>query len=357
MNTKLTLQQVAALVHRAHPSWSSEGCEVDARRLLDAAPALHEALIAYHRDGTETDCSHGEFSIRAIPMGGYCAMAGEDESMDDPAAFTSKKPWQRMLILAAGSFMNFVMGLVIVLILFSTAAGFRAPVLADFMENCPYESKDAFQVGDRILSIDDKRIYQYYNVSEFLAKGDGEYDIVVRREGRRVELEDLELVPLEYEGQEGKMYGFYFGLDEATPLNIVRHSWNTTMEFGRMVWMGLSELVQGHVGMKDMSGPVGIVDLMAETGTQAKSTRDGLFNIFYLGAFIAVNLALMNMLPIPALDGGRIFFLLLSWIYEGIFKKKPDPKYEGYIHAAGMVLLLGLMGFVMLNDIFKIVSG
>ena len=297
------------------------------------------------------------YSLRLIPMGGYCAMAGEDESSDDPAAFTNKKPWQRVLILMAGSFMNFMMGLVIVLILFSTAAGFRAPVLAGFMENCPYESEDAFQVGDRILSIDDKRIYQYYNVSEFLAKGDGEYDIVVRRDGRRVELEDLELVPLEYEGQEGKMYGFYFGLDEARPLNIVRHSWNTAMEFGRMVWMSLSELVRGNVGVQDMAGPVGIVDLMAETGTQAESTGEGMFQIFYLSAFIAINLAVMNMLPIPALDGGRIFFLILTWIIETVTRKKLDSKYEGFIHGAGMLLLLGLMGFVMLNDIFKIVSG
>ncbi|MBQ7895966.1 MAG: site-2 protease family protein [Oscillospiraceae bacterium] len=295
------------------------------------------------------------YSIRCIPMGGFCAMAGEDESSDDPAAFTNKKPWQRVLILAAGSFMNFVMGFVIVLLLYCGAAGFNAPVLAGFMEGCPYEG--ALQTGDRIYSIDGKRVYQYYNVSEFLAKGDGEYDIVVKRDGKKVELDDFELIPLEYEGQKNKMYGFYFGIDEATPLNILRHSWNSTMEFGRMVWMGLSQLVSGDVGMQDMSGPVGIVDLMAETGKQAENTRAGLFQIFYLGAFIAVNLALMNMLPIPALDGGRIFFLILTWLIETVTRKKLDPKYEGYIHGAGMLLLLGLMGFVMLNDIFKIVSG
>ena len=104
-----------------------------------------------------------------------------------------------------------------------------------------------------------------------------------------------------------------------------------------------------------MSGPVGIVDLMAETGEQAESTADALFNILYLGAFIAVNLAVMNMLPIPALDGGRVFFLLVTWLIELVIRKKIDPKYEGYIHAAGMILLLGLMAFVMFNDIVRIV--
>ncbi len=297
------------------------------------------------------------YSLRCIPMGGYCAMAGEDESSDDPAAFTSKKPWQRMLILAAGSFMNFVMGLVIVIILYSGASAFKAPVVAGFMEGCPYEGVNALQAGDRIHSIDGKRVYQYYNVSEFIANGDGEYDIVVVRNGKKVALDDFKLIPLEYEGQQNKMYGFSLGLDEANFVNTMRHSWNTTMEFGRMVWMGLSQLFSGDVGVQDMSGPVGIVDLMAETGKQAESTRAGLSRIFYLGAFIAVNLALMNMLPIPALDGGRIFFLALTWIIESITRKKLDPKYEGYIHGAGMLLLLGLMGYVMLNDIFKIVSG
>ena len=99
---------------------------------------------------------------------------------------------------------------------------------------------------------------------------------------------------------------------------------------------------------------MGIVDLMAETGEQAESTSDALYNIFYLGAFIAVNLAIMNMLPIPALDGGRVFLLLVTAVIEAVTRKKLNPKYEGYIHAAGMVLLLSLMAFVMFNDILKL---
>ena len=123
-----------------------------------------------------------------------------------------------------------------------------------------------------------------------------------------------------------------------------------------MVWMGLDQLFSGQVGVKDMSGPVGIVDMMAETGEQAESTEDAIFGISYLGAFIAVNLAVMNMLPIPALDGGRVFFLLVTWLIEAVTRKKLDPKYEGYVHAAGMILLLALMAFVMFNDILRIVT-
>ena len=296
------------------------------------------------------------YSLRCVPFGGYCAMEGEDGESDDPRAFTAQKGWKRLVILAAGSAMNFLTGILIVLILFSNAGGFRAPVIEDFMEGCPYESAEGLQKGDRFWKIDGRRVWQYYNVGELLAKGDGDYDLVVIRDGRRVKLEDYHMVPVEYEGQEQKMYGFYFGTDPATFGNKLRYSWNTTMEFVRMVWDALGQLFGGKVSVNDLSGPVGIVDMMAETGEQSESVSDALYNIFYLGAFIAVNLAVMNMLPIPALDGGRIFLLLVTALIEAVTRRKLNPKYEAYIHAAGMILLLGLMAYVMFHDIFRIVT-
>ncbi len=297
------------------------------------------------------------YSLRAIPLGGYCAMTGEDEEVDDPRAFTSQAPWKRIIILAAGAFMNFVLGLLIVGLLYADATAFRAPILDGFMEGCPYESADGLQVGDRFYKIDGHRIYQYYDVADFLARGDGRYDLVLIRDGKKVELKDYPMVPLEYEGQETKMFGFYFGFEEATLGVKLRFTWDTCMEFGRMVWMSLGQLIQGQVSVKDLSGPVGIVDMMAETGENAESVKDALYNILYLGAFVAVNLAVMNLLPIPALDGGRIFFLLVTWLIETLTHKHLNPKYEGYVHAAGMVLLLGLMAFVMLNDVLRIIRG
>ena len=297
------------------------------------------------------------YALRAVPLGGFCAMTGEDEASDDPRAFTSQSAWKRIIILVAGAFMNFLLGLVIILLLYAGASAFRAPVLAGFMDGCPYESAEGLQQGDRFYKIDGHRIYQYYDVSDFLSRGGDRYDLVLIRGGKKVALDDFYMVPVDYEGQSQKMYGFYFGYEEATLGVKLRYSWGTAMEFGRMVWMSLGQLVSGQVSVKDLSGPVGIVDMMAETGEQAESTSDALYNIFYLAAFVAVNLAIMNLLPIPALDGGRIFLLLVSWVIERITRKKLDPKYEGYIHAGGMVLLLGLMAFVMLNDIVRIVRG
>ena len=157
-----------------------------------------------------------------------------------------------------------------------------------------------------------------------------------------------------WKGQEKKLYGFNLGYEKATLGVRLRHTWDTAMEFARMVWMGLGQLVHGEVGLRDLSGPVGIVDVMAETGEKAASTRDAVCDILFLSAFIAINLAIMNMLPIPALDGGRVFLLLVTVLIEAVTGKKLDPKYEAYVHGAGMVLLLGLMAVIMFNDVLKI---
>ena len=292
------------------------------------------------------------YSLRCVPIGGFCAMEGEDEESGDPRAFTSQKPWKRAIILVAGAFMNFLLGFIIVFLLFLNAAAFRSPTIVDFEDGCPYYSEDGFQKNDRILSINGHKVYQYSDISDFLSADTETYDIVVKRDGKKVELKNFRLVPVEY--KDGKKYGLYFGYDEATFGNKLYYSWGTTTEFSRWVWQGLKTLVEGEVTMDDLSGPVGIVDLMAETGENAATVGDGLLDILYLTAFIAVNLAIMNMLPIPALDGGRVFFLIVTWIIESIIRKKLNPKYEGYIHAAGMVLLFILMAVIMFNDIIKI---
>ena len=294
------------------------------------------------------------YSLRVVPFGGYCAMMGEDEAVDDPRAFTSQAPWKRIIILCAGAFMNFVLGLVIVIVLYSGSAAFRAPVIVDFMPGCPYESEAGLHKGDRFYKIDGNRIYMQMNVGDFLDQGNGVYDLVLLRDGKKVTLEKFPMERIQYEGQTQKMFGFYFGYEEATPLNVVKNAWYTCLEFGRWVKMGLRELIHGKVGIDEMSGPVAIVDLMAETGEAAETTGDAFYNIFYLTAFIAVNLAIMNMLPLPALDGGRVFLLIVTWIIESVTGKKLNPKYEGYIHAGGMVLLLALMAFVMFHDIWRL---
>ena len=297
------------------------------------------------------------YAIRAIPIGGYCAMEGEDEDTGHPGAFTAKPWWKRLIILAAGSFMNFLCGLLILLVVYSCSAGYSAPIITGFFDGCPLESEQGLQAGDELWEIDGRRIYLFSDVDLFLSRNtSGVYDLTVKRDGRLVRLENFAMQPRLYtvDGQEQLKYGLYFGAADMTPANAVRISWYTAMDFARMVWMSLGDLVSGMVSVKEMSGPVGIVQVMAETGEAAQSVADGLLNVAYLGAFIAVNLAVMNLLPIPALDGGRIFFLLVGAALTAVTGKKLSPKVEGYIHAAGMILLLAFMAFITLKDIWKL---
>lgn len=296
------------------------------------------------------------YSWRILPIGGYCAMEAEDEESDDPGAFTNQPVWKRLIILVAGSFMNFIFGLLLIVLMYADADAFVAPTIDSFMEGCPYESADAFLPGDEFYSINGQRVFLSSDISDFMDR-DGSYDVVVIRDGEKVKLDNLKLVRQEYEGYEGKKFGFLFGSEECTPGTLIKYSWNTAMEFSRWVKLGLSQLISGEVSMDDMAGPVGIVDMMNDVGQQSETTKIAIENMLYFGAFIAINLAIMNMLPIPALDGGRVFLLIATIIIEAITRRKLDPKYEGYIHFVGMILLLGLMALIMYNDIARIITG
>ncbi len=300
------------------------------------------------------------YALRVFPVGGYCAMEGEDEASDDPRAFGAQKGWKRLIILAAGAAMNFLAGLVLILLLFSGAQAFTTPMISGFMDGFPLEGEQGLMAGDRIVSINGERIYLYNDVTLFLSRGSGEpYDIVVERNGQRVVLNDLPLEPREYtvEGQQVTRYGLYFSIEEATVGAKLRNSWYNAIDFVRLVRISLTDLVTGNAGLKDMTGPVGIVDTITQVGSQSASVRIAMENILYFGALIAVNLAVMNLLPLPALDGGRIFFLLINGVWMLLFRRRIDPKYEGYVHVAGLVALLALMAVVTFNDLARIFGG
>jgi len=297
------------------------------------------------------------YCLRLLPVGGFCAMEGEDEASEDPRAFTSQSVWKKFLILVAGAGMNFLAGFLVVLILFSSAVGFGGSTIADFADGFPLEGADGLMVGDRIVSIDGHRVYYTDDFSTYMSRTGDTADLVIERDGVRMRLDNFPLVRRTYmiDGQEQLKYGITFNLIQGNAWERFKYSCYTAYDFVRLVWMGLSDLITGAVGLKDLSGPVGIVSAINEVGSGAATTAAGLTNVAYLAAFIAVNLAVMNLLPIPALDGGRIFFLLITWVVEKIIRRKVNPKYEGYIHGAGLVVLLGLMAVVMVSDILKLV--
>ena len=299
------------------------------------------------------------YSLRAFPIGGYCAMEGEDEESENPRAFSAKAPWKKLIILAAGALANYLAGFLIVLFLFLSAGGYTVPVIHSFMPGFPCAGEAGLMEGDRFLDIQGEKIRVTGDVAPALQKaGAGPKDITVLRDGEAVFLPDLPLDPQTYEmnGETVTKYGFYFVREDLTPLGLLRQSWETCLYFARAVWSGLGMLITGQVGMQDMSGPVGIVSYMQEAGSQGSSVGAGVQNVCYLAGLIAVNLAVMNLLPIPALDGGRIFFLLLGELWWFFTRRPLDPKYEAWLHGAGFALLMLLMVAITFSDILKLVG-
>ena len=159
------------------------------------------------------------------------------------------------------------------------------------------------------------------------------------------------------DGTQSERYGINFETVPATLGQTLSYSWNTGINIVRTVRLSLQMLVSGQAGLKDMTGPVGIVQIMSDTAEASATALDALLNMLYFGAFISINLAVMNLLPIPALDGGRVVGLLITTAIEAVTRKKVNPKYEGYIHGAGMLLLLGLMAVILFKDVFTIFKG
>ena len=298
------------------------------------------------------------YSIRTIPIGGYCAMEGEDEDTDNPRSFQKAAWWKRLIILLAGSAMNFIAGFLIMVIVFMPAKQVILPVIDSFTEFSTVDGENGLQVGDRILQVDGENIYVQADFSTILALNPGEvHDLVVERNGQKVELNDFRMERHEVtnaDGSKSMLFGMNFTLTDTNFGMNLQQAWYQTVDTVRLVRLSLQMLITGQVGVSDVGGPVAIVDQMTQVADASADWISALLNMLYYGGFIAINLAVMNLLPIPALDGGRAVGLLLTTAAEKITGKKIDPKYEGYLHGAGMILLLVLMALILFKDVFTI---
>ncbi len=303
------------------------------------------------------------YSIRCIPLGGYCAMEGEDEDTDDPRSFQKAAWWKRLIILVAGSFMNFVIGLLLLMLVFSFNKSVALPEIAAAEPGCTVvtQAPDTLNVGDRFLKIDGYHVFAAADVDTLLSLGGDTHDIVVKRNGQNVSINDFQMEKQlflnEKTGVEELRYGFTFQAKPNHFGNLIAYTWNGACSIVQSVWLGLKMLITGQAGLGDMMGPVGIVQVMSQTASASGSFAYAIRNMLYFGGFIAINLGVMNLLPIPALDGGRCFGLLITTAIEKITRKKLNPKYEGYIHGVGMILLLILMAVIMFKDVFVIFRG
>lgn len=299
-----------------------------------------------------------EYTLRAFPIGGFCAMEGEDEATDDPRSFECQAGWKKFIILAAGAFMNFVAGFLILVVLMAQNKYFVMPVISYLEPEFPIQGESGLMVGDRLVRIDGHRVYVGDDVNMLLSRASDPIDLEIVRDGRHIVLEDF-LSRREYsDGAGGTQlrYGFTMTTVEATPLLSLRQAALNSVDFIRLVWMGLGDLITGAAGLRDLSGPIGIVDAIGNVGAASETTGLAVYNVFLFMALIAINLAVMNLLPIPALDGGRIFFLIVGGLFRLVTRKKLNPRYEGWVNTAGFVLLMGLMIVVAASDILKLVG-
>ncbi len=289
------------------------------------------------------------YCLRLLPIGGACVMEGEDGESVSPRSFNRASRWRRFLVLIAGVTMNFLTGILIIYILLAINDGgtIVRPILDEFIEGFKYEGQDGLMVGDQLLKMNDRNIHLRGDVDIALrdAPEDGKFDILVRRNGKKVWIKDLELKPdIERDGQ--MMYGLQFIRIKATPAWRLYSAFWRSMDMAGAIWQSLKDLARGDVGVDQLSGPVGVTSIMAQTA------KHDLLLFWNLVAFISINLGVMNLLPIPGLDGGRLLFLLV----EAIRRKPLGPKLETYVNVAGLVLLFGIIIYATGNDILRLIK-
>jgi len=302
-------------------------------------------LLGWERKGIK-------YSLRAIPLGGYCAFVGEDERNDDPRAMNNQPVWKRFITVLAGPFMNFVLAFVVCAIMLNgyfVAETF--PIVNQVMEGMPAEAS-GLQAGDRILEVNGVELTNdSAGVSLMLSTMQSSdmtrpIDLVIERDGQRMNFA-INAVPVE--DSEGTRYqiGIVFSSRTFTFFESIREAGSYMAETTGLMLDSLKNLIFKGEGLNDTAGTVGIIAVVAQRA------REGVYEVLWLMYIISLNLGIMNLLPIPALDGGRLLFLIVEMI-----RRKPiPPEKEGLVHGIGMILLLGLFVVLTYHDIVKLVTG
>ncbi len=314
-------------------------------RVNEFAVGMGPKLFGFTRG--ETD-----YSLRLFPIGGYCAMEGEDEESPDDKAFNNKPVWKRMIVIVAGAFMNIILGLVLMSVIVCQSNLLATNQIAAFTENSKLEAAGA-KVGDYIYSVDGYRIRTETDLSFGFGTADPDScNIVLVRDGEKIELNNVKLDSYESSGRTAVVIDFKIYGVQKTPLRIIKKSVDNTWSMMKMVILSLKGIVTGKYGLNDVSGPVGVAQAITEAASTGLETSvsDAIYNIMTIMALISVNLGVFNLLPFPALDGGRFVFLLIEAV-----RKKPVPrKYEAWVNTAGMAILLAFMVVVTCKDIIGI---
>ncbi len=317
-------------------------------KVNEFALGMGPAIVSFKKGETK-------YALRLFPIGGFVSMEGEDEESDDNRSFQKAPVYKRMLVIVAGAFMNIVLGFLALVLL--TATG--GPIASRTISKVVNEAT-GLQVGDTILQVNGRRVFILNDMMyEFARTKNGTFDLVVQRDGQKVTLNGVEFDIVKAVDPDTGEYiiddttgepfeymdvGFYVQPIERNFFTVIQEAFNNTLSFARLIYLSLFDLLAGRVAINQLSGPVGIVN---EIG---KAVSIGWRPVVQLLALISINLGVMNMLPLPALDGGRALLLLV----EAVRRKPLNQKYEIAINVAGFGLLMALMVFVSFNDIVRL---
>ena len=288
------------------------------------------------------------YMLKPILLGGYCAMEGEEEDSKSERAFCNKKAWQRFLVVCMGAVFNLLLGLIIVAIMLSPGNAFTTTTVSSFTAEATSNASGALKEGDQILEVEGRKIltsldlgYTFTNVT------DGKLDMLVLRENQKVMLKDVSFKTEKYEDYNVVSVDFKLKGERKTFLNYIGNTIKVTVSYGKTVWWSLMDMIGGKYSISEVSGPVGVTAVMGE------AVKTSIFDLLPLLAMLTVNLGILNLLPLPALDGGRLMFIL----FEMIFRKPVPAKYENIVHTIGFVVLFGLLIIIAGKDILQLIKG
>lgn len=287
------------------------------------------------------------YMLKPILLGGYCAMEGEEQESNSDRAFCNKKAWRRFIVVVMGAVFNLLLGFIIVAIMLSPGNAFVTTTVGGFTENAT-SNVTGLQEGDQIIEVEGRSIltsldlgYTFTNVS------DGKLDMVVLRDNEKVELKDVTFKTEKFEDYNVVDVDFKLASEKKNFFNYIENTVKVTVSYGKTVWWSLMDMLSGKYSISEVSGPVGVTAVMGE------AVKTSLFDLLPLLAMLTVNLGILNLLPLPALDGGRLMFIL----FEMIFRKPVPAKYENIIHAVGFALLFGLLILIAGKDILQLIKG
>lgn len=296
------------------------------------------------------------YTLRALPFGGFCSMEGEDEESKDDRAFSNKAVWKRIIIVSAGAIMNIILGFILMIILLVQSNYFVSTTISGFRENS-VSSTCGLEVGDTLVSVNGYRIYTHRDIAFALFTNKNSImDITVKRGNEIVNLENVRFpTTTDNSGNEIPSLDFYLEPIQKTFLSLISQSFKSVVCMIRTTWAGLIGVITGQFGLDQITGPVGAASAITEAASEglAQGFVQAVNNIIFMIAVLTISIGIFNLLPLPALDGGRLVFLLI----EAITRKPVNPKYEGFIHAAGFVLLLILMAVFTVGDVMRLFTG